>query len=86
MKKVWNWVKGILAKLFRRTRHELVAETELPTKEPSKVVPIRFTHNMPKYQPCPEGHGWKKRLVKTFGGANYWCNQCKSSFLVRART
>lgn len=39
-------------------------------------------HNMPKKQPCPMGHGWKKRQAKTVGGALYYCNKCKSSFAV----
>ncbi len=38
--------------------------------------------DMPKYQPCPLGHGWKKRSSKTMAGALYWCNMCQSSFLV----
>jgi hypothetical protein len=41
--------------------------------------------NMPTYQPCPFGHGLKKRKAKTMGGATYYCNQCKGGFFVRAK-
>ena len=46
------------------------------------VSTSRGGSNMPKYQPCPLGHGWKKRNGKTMAGALYWCNVCQSSFLV----
>jgi len=39
--------------------------------------------NMPKYQPCPRGHGMKRRTQKTAGGAYYACQQC-GKFFVRA--
>jgi len=41
--------------------------------------------NMPKYQPCPKGHGFKRRKEKTLGGASYHCNICGSDFFVRFR-
>jgi len=41
--------------------------------------------NMPQYQPCPLGHGWKKRKGKTMAGALYWCNICKAEFFVLCR-
>lgn len=40
--------------------------------------------NMPKKQPCPMGHGWKKRDSKTMGGAHCWCNTCQHHFFVKA--
>ena len=49
----------------------------------------KHEHNMPKYQPCPKGHGLKKiedkAIVGGVPGALYYCNQCKSSFFVRAK-
>jgi len=39
--------------------------------------------NMPKYQSCPGGHGWKRRARKTMGGAYYGCKKC-GDFFVRA--
>ena len=85
MKKIWDLLKAILAKLFHRGSPKLAMETEVPIKESPKVEAIGYTHNMRKYQPCPKGDGWKKRLAKTLGGANYWCNQCNSSFFVSRR-
>lgn len=45
--------------------------------------------NMPKYQPCPKGHGFKriedKAVVGSVPGALYYCNQCKDNFFVRAK-
>jgi hypothetical protein len=43
----------------------------------------RGGHNMPKYQPCPHCHGWKRRKEKTMGGAVYSCQKC-GEFFVRA--
>ena len=40
--------------------------------------------NMPKYQPCPRGHGGKKRKQKTIGGAYYLCERC-GDYFVRAQ-
>ena len=39
--------------------------------------------NMPRYQPYPLGHGWKKRTRKTMGGAYYGCSKCCDEFFVR---
>lgn len=60
-------------------------------KEPKKwwQFPVRLIKtsrggvNMPRYQPCPYGHGWKKRVEKTAGGAYYLCNRCPGKFFVR---
>jgi hypothetical protein len=37
--------------------------------------------NMPKYQPCPRGHGLKKRKRRTLGGAYYHCEKCGDFFV-----
>ncbi len=37
---------------------------------------------MPKRQPCPECHGWRKRERKTVAGAFYNCTHCKNIFFV----
>lgn len=41
------------------------------------------TPNMPRFQPCPQGHGLKKRKKKTLGGAYYGCGIC-GNFFVKA--
>ena len=46
------------------------------------VSSSREEPNAPKKQPCPLGHGWKKRVGKAMGGALYWCNVCQDEFLV----
>ena len=79
----------LFSKLFRRKRRERVVETESSSrreyKYESKAIDTRlFGPNMPKHQPCPEGHGWKRRESKTRGGARYWCNRCQGFFFVRA--
>ena len=38
--------------------------------------------NMPKRQPCPNGHGWMPRQQKTENGAYYFCHVESWSFLV----
>lgn len=40
--------------------------------------------NMPRYQPCPRGHGWKKRISKSITGAWYFCNRCQEKFFVKS--
>jgi len=83
----------MLSKLFRRQSREPVVETESSLQHEDKlwnkgggrgIDTRRFGVNMPKHQPCPEGHGWKKRKSKAAGGARYWCNRCQGFFFVRA--
>lgn len=82
VKKIWEWVKAMVAKLFRQSKP---TQVQMKCAEsPKAIVPMRWRHNMPKYQPCPNGHGWKKRREKTMRGANYWCNRCLGNFFVSA--
>jgi len=81
IKKFLGWLKAIVARLFHHPK-----PIEIPMKSKVDLSGgrlIRWGHNMPKYQPCPAGHGWKKRIEKTMSGANYWCNICRASFWVR---
>lgn len=71
----WNWVKAVLLGLFRRDKH--VAARAVQT------YPRYRYPNMPKRQPCPNGHGWKRRISKTLGGARYKCNKCRVFFVRR---
>lgn len=66
----------------------LSAEKQKPTREEPKYQIIntnRGEPNAPKKQPRPSGHGWKKRVSKAMGGALYYCNKCRSQFLVPYR-
>lgn len=76
VKRFWTWLKSLLSKLFGHSEDQASVEsgTISPEQRPSRNFP-RWRHNMPKYQPCPFGCGWKRRLEKTMGGAKYWCNQ-----------
>jgi len=80
----WNWLKALVSKLMKHSKATspiIMPKSEESPKMRQMVFP---THNMPKCQPCPLGHGWKKRLQKTLGGASYWCNKCQSDFFVKA--
>ena len=84
IKRFIGWLKSILVRLF--SKREIEVTNQIPSVIAPEVTPdkpVKFTHNMPKRQPCPFGHGWKKRLEKTLGGALYWCNKCQTSFLVK---
>ena len=88
LKHIYNRIKVLLARLFRRSRHKAVAVTQGHVSKPPEPAFRQHTvgvfhHNMPKYQPCPFGHGWKRRRDKTLAGARYWCGQCAGSFFVR---
>jgi len=86
IKEFLNWLRNMVTKLFHKPKPAKVSikpEATLNEERTERVNPIWWRHNMPKYQPCPEGHGWKRREEKTMGGANYWCNKCRRSFLVR---
>lgn len=62
---------------------------ERQAKMGQPVDTSKHEHNMPKSQPCPKGHGWKKREDKAImggvPGALYYCNRCKDSFFVRVK-
>ena len=74
-----KWFKQLFSQKQRAiTRHEK-QEQELRYISTSRGGP-----NIPKRQPCPMEHGWKKRDSKTVGGAYYWCNRCQHHFFVRA--
>ena len=82
--RILEWLKAIVTKLFHKpTKVSVKPEASLSKERPEMATPIRWGHNMPKYQPCPFGHGWKKRIEKTMSGADYWCNVCRTRFLVR---
>lgn len=98
IKKIWKWIKAI----FKRKEPESAPSvlTELDKKLGQKIQqrqakmgkPVdtsKGEHNMPKYQPCPKGHGLKKiedkAIVGGVPGALYYCNQCKGRFFVRAK-
>lgn len=94
MKVIWRWLINLFNKLFK---HKKEAEPkDIPLEELKWESPKWFKsifrmvntshggHNMPKFQPCPEGHGQKKRANKTIGGADYWCDICQCHFFVRA--
>jgi len=83
IKRVWNWLRSKMARFFRHSPSEVVISQNQEVQEATKVVATRWQHNMPKSQPCPRGHGWKKRVEKTMGGAIYWCNRCQSNFIVK---
>jgi hypothetical protein len=86
IKKFWVWLKGLVNKLFHRNTPKSMAKPRHTTIQEEKsrhITPVRLGHNMPKYQPCPNGHGMKKRKEKTLTGAHYHCNKC-GDFLVRA--
>ena len=75
-----------IAQLFTgKTTQELEAQPPKPQKEkPARraINTSRGGPNMPRFQPCPLGHGPKKRVAKTVGGALYHCNKCQSDFLI----
>ena len=85
---IWRKLKAIVARLLAWLRHRRSGETQ-PQAEPNRDYPrqtrpaskrIRLP-NMPKYQPCPNRHGSKKRTEKTLGGAHYYCNKCGDFFV-----
>jgi len=96
-----EWIKTVLERikaLFRRKAkvEPIHQPTELEKKlaasiqkrqvrEGRLVYTRQSGPNMPKYQPCPAGHGWKRRKHKTMGGAQYYCSNCKEFFFIRAR-
>ena len=73
LRRWWEWVKVILSKLLHRDRHVAARAVRIYPRYP----------NMPKRQPCPNGHGLKRRLGKTLGGAQYECNRCGNFFVKR---
>ena len=80
----WEKLKGLFRSKTAKSPQELQTVTRLPPKEQPTHKFISTSHggpNMLKKQPCPLGHGWKKRNGKTMGGASYYCNRCKPRFL-----
>jgi len=79
---IWNKIKSLFNFLWYKPS---VKGPEVKEKEMLKVVNTRQPGpNMPKYQPCPNGHGLKHRIYKTLGGAYYNCVIC-GDFFVRSR-
>ena len=73
LRRVWLMIKGLIK---RNTTIPSINQAKSP------IVPINISYpNMPKAQPCPRGHGWKKRTRKTLGGADYLCNKCGAFFV-----
>jgi len=96
IKKIWEWVKTMVFKLLRRPGHEPASHVMTPLeKKLARRIQKRQARegrgidtrqggpNMPRYQPCHGGHGWKRRKRKTMGGAYYGCKKC-GDFFVRA--
>ena len=92
MNKLWEWIRDMLDRLFRRKRH--TATESLECKEHrhdrehdlgSAMTTTRGRLNMPKRQPCPLCRASVKRKRKTWAGAHYYCNKCKNGLFVRAR-
>lgn len=96
LRRIWTWIK----RLWRRPRAEEPepvpdamavgdqGRRPWPLRSPERAFRQRrsgpFYLNMPQYQPCPAGHGWKRRITKRRGGATYWCERCRALFFVRA--
>jgi hypothetical protein len=89
MKKILNFcnkIKTILFNLFRWFRKRKIASIpkEAESREMARLVDTKQPGpNMPKRQPCPNGHGWKRRIYKTLSGAYYHCGLC-GDFFVRS--
>jgi len=81
----WSRLKRLLKK---KGEKETPKPRIVPIAEKSSSIPSvpasRIVLNMPRRQPCPFGHGWKRRAYKTLGGAYYWCNICPAAFFVGA--
>jgi len=75
---------GLLTDLDKQLGRKIQQRHE---KAGRPVDTSKHEHNMPKYQPCPKGHGMKKirgkAIVVGVPGALYYCNQCKTEFFVR---
>jgi hypothetical protein len=96
-RKICDWLKALVAKLFRRSQPdpapgvltELDKQLGREIQERQAQASRPREHNMPRYQPCPKGHGMKKIVEKAIvggiPGALYYCNKCKNEFFVRAR-
>lgn len=93
IKRFWNWLKSLFR---RRVAPQPHVPTEIEKKLADRILKRQVKEgrlvttrqpgpNMPKSQPCPQGHGWKRRKQKTMGGANYHCNTCRQDFFVRAK-
>lgn len=81
----WKKLKGLFGSKKSETRPAVdTLPEQLPKEQPlyKLLDTSRGGPNAPKYQPCPLGHGWKKRVGKALGGALYYCNWCKGEFLV----
>lgn len=90
-------IKRLIQVVWHFLRNLFTREAKVPTEKPGKTwldkmrerfATFRFVDtslgglNMPKFQPCPEGHGQKKRDSKAAGGAYYWCNTCQHHFFM----
>jgi len=76
---------ALFKKLFRRSTPPTPPPRFPSPPESPEYKTISTGHggpNMPKKQPCPRGHGLKKRARKTMGGAFYFCNVCPVEFVV----
>jgi hypothetical protein len=78
---------GVLTELDKQLGRKI---QQRQAREKARAVDTRQGGpNMPKYQPCPKGHGLKKRedkaIVGGIPGALYYCNICKDSFFVKVK-
>jgi hypothetical protein len=71
----------VLTPLEKKLARE-IQKREDKAREAGRAVDTRHDGpNMPKYQPCPQGHGWKRRKQKTMSGAYYSCPICGDFFV-----
>ena len=86
-KRIWDFLKRIVARvlhLFRSARMPSVSDVPKTMDDSHVRAKHLVLPNMPKRQPSDKRHGWKRRIGKTLGGAEYYCNKCRASFFVAA--
>ena len=71
----------LFKRLWRLIRNLVKGTSPIVPVQVSPQTPLIRYLNMPKRQPCPFGHGWKKRVRKTIGGATYSCGKCGEFFV-----
>lgn len=77
----FSWLKRRFKTKAKESKPTVKADDK-PVTLP-KVPKAFYYPAMPKYQPCPQCHGWRKRQEKTLGGANYYCKKCDTPFFVK---
>lgn len=93
MRRLFAMILAWLRRIWWLFRRERVEEAELVRQIPGLkwgkwirgMRRVLLGPNMPKHQPCPLKHGWKKRVEKAKTGAYYGCNRCKALFMVPYR-